>query len=99
MRAKAEAKIKEKADNKRKSKEAMTKAEAKLSERAREWSDAKSKERPYIARLADENRDKAEFEARERKNTNVVNRAAVEAAVKIRFRDKIQVEERDRVEA
>ena len=66
------------------------KAEAEFAKRAWAWAEAKAKKKAYIARLADEAREKSEFEARERKNTNIVNRAAVEADSKSRFSAKIQ---------
>ena len=40
--------------------------------------------------------DKVDFEARSRNNANAVNRAAVEAATKIRFSAKIQGAKRER---
>ena len=46
-----------------------------------------------------EAREKSEFEARARKNTNNVNRAAVEATAKIRASSDIQGANRKRVEA
>ena len=78
----------------RKAREARAKAEAKFVERERELAYAKAKGGADTARLADNAREKAKFEARVRKNSNAVNRAAVEAAAKIRFSAKIQVAKR-----
>ena len=85
--------------NKRKTRDKKAKAEAKFAERARAWAEAKAKEKADIARLDDEVRDKSEFEANMRKNANVVNRAAVEAAAKIRDNAKIQGAKIKRAEA
>ena len=60
---------------------------------------AKARDNAYIDRLYDEARKKTDFKSRERKNTNVVNRAAVEAAANIRFSADIQGSKREREEA
>ena len=60
---------------------------------------AKAKEKGYIDRLADKAREKYELKERERKNTNVVNRVAVEDADKIRFSADIQGAKRERAVA
>ena len=76
----------------RKAREARAKAEAEFIERERAWAEAKAKGEAEIARLTDKSREKAEFEARVRKNSNAVNRAAVEASAKIRFSAKIHIQ-------
>ena len=62
---------------------------------------AKAKEKADIARLDDWDREKSKVEARgrARKNANVVNRAAEEAAAIFRFIAEIQGAKRERAEA
>ena len=83
--AKVEAEIKEKAEKTREARKERANVEGETTERERAWAKSKAREKAEIARLSDEASDKNEFEARERKNANVVNGAAVEAAAKIRF--------------
>ena len=82
----------------RKARKAKAKAKAETAGRERAWDGARDKEKADITRIADKDRGKAEFEARARNNTNAVNRAAVEAAAKIRFSAEIQGAKRDREE-
>ena len=83
----------------RKSREAKAKMEADAAKRARSWAKAKDKKKSEISRLADEAREKAEFKTREKKNDNALNRAAVEAAVKIRASADIKRAKIEREEA
>ena len=95
-KAKAEAEIKEKVEKTKKAREEKAKAEAKFKERARPWAKDKERDKVEIVRIADESREITEFEARERNNSNIINRAAVEAAAMIRFSAKIQGSKRER---
>ena len=61
------------------------KDEAEFTERSRAQVLAKVKEKADIARIFDKARNKANFKENTRNNANVVNRAAVEAAYKIRI--------------
>ena len=69
---------------------AKVKVEAETVEMVRASAKVKAREKVDISRLSDEAREKTEFDSRARKNDNVVNMAAVEAAAKIRFSAEIQ---------
>ena len=68
---------------------AKVNVEAETTDIARAWAEAKEREKVEIARIDEENKEKTEFEARARRNDNIVNRAEVEAAAKIRFSSNI----------
>ena len=68
--------------------------EAETAEMEKSWAEEKSRDKAEISRLADKASEKTEFKARVRKNYNVVNREAVEAATRIRFSAKIQLANR-----
>ena len=82
----------------RKAREARDKSEAETAERAMDWAEAKDKDNVDIDRLDEKAREKTKFMAMATKNTNAVNRADVEAIVKIRFSSDIQGVKRNRGE-
>ena len=78
--------------------EAKPEAEDDTTERSKAWAKSKAREKVDIAMLADEARENTEFEARARNNANIVNRAEVESASKIRASDEIQGEKINRTQ-
>ena len=68
--------------------------EAETAEMKKSWAEEKARDKAEISRLADKASEKTEFKARVRKNDNVVNREAMEAATKIRFSSEIQLANR-----
>ena len=79
--------------------EIRVKADYETVERERDWYEAEYKEKADISRISDQAMDKAELEASAGKNSNTINRAAVEAPANIRFSSEIHGDKREREES